>query len=286
MKKFTALMLALMMSLSLVACGNKPDDSNNADDANTDNNTEQTGGTLVLGTSADYAPYEFMYADDSGTMQYAGIDISAGQYIADELGMELQVENMSFDYLLTSLAKGDFDIVMAAIEVTPERLQSADFSDPYYTDLPPAILVKASDAASYKTLADFSGKSVAAQTGTTKLDIVNKQLTGANAVPLALVTDMVNELVNGKVDAILVDGAVAKQYAETNKDLVIADASSELGAAQPYCVAVAKGDPKGLLPAINAAIAKMNEENKLESFISAADALKDVWQEVTPEDPS
>lgn len=286
MKKFTALMLALMMSLSLVACGNKTDDSDNADDANTDNNTEQTGGTLVLGTSADYAPYEFMYADDSGTMQYAGIDISAGQYIADELGKELQVENMSFDYLLTSLAKGDFDIVMAAIEVTPERLQSADFSDPYYTDLPPAILVKASDAASYKTLADFSGKSVAAQTGTTKLDIVNEQLTGANAVPLALVTDMVNELVNGKVDAILVDGAVAKQYAETNKDLVIADASSELGAAQPYCVAVAKGDPKGLLPAINAAIAKMNEENKLESFISAADALKDVWQEVTPENPS
>jgi ABC-type amino acid transport substrate-binding protein len=273
MKKFTALMLALMMSLSLVACGNKTDDSNNADDTNTDNNTEQTGGKLVLGTSADYAPYEFMYADDSGTMQYAGIDISAGQYIADELGMELQVENMSFDYLLTSLAKGDFDIVMAAIEVTPERLQSADFSDPYYTDLPAMILVKADAADQYNTLADFAGKSVGAQTATTKEAIVTDQMEGANLVSLSLVTDLVNELVYGKVDAIVVDGAVAEQYAESNPDLVVAAASSELGEAQPYCIAVAKGDPKGLLPGINEAIAKMTSENKMEEFIAAADEL-------------
>lgn len=278
MKKFVSLLLALLMIASLAACGKKANDNNN--------NNSNESKTLIMGTSADYAPFEFMYKGKDGTMQYGGIDVSVGQYIAESMGKELKVENMSFDYLLPSLVKGDFDIVIAAMEADGDRLKSADFSDPYYTDLPPAILVKASDAASYKTLADFSGKSVAAQTGTTKLDIVNDQLTGANAVPLALVTDMVNELVNGKVDAILVDGAVAKQYAETNKDLVIADASSELGAAQPYCVAVAKGDPKGLLPAINAAIAKMNEENKLESFISAADALKDVWQEVTPENPS
>ena len=276
MKNFISLLMSLLMIASLAACGKKANDNNDSNDSK----------TLIMGTSADYAPFEFMYKGKDGTMQYGGIDVSVGQYIAESMGKELKVENMSFDYLLPSLVKGDFDIVIAAMEADGDRLKSADFSDPYYTDLPPAILVKASDAASYKTLADFSGKSVAAQTGTTKLDIVNKQLTGANAVPLALVTDMVNELVNGKVDAILVDGAVAKQYAETNKDLVIADASSELGAAQPYCVAVAKGDPKGLLPAINAAIAKMNEENKLESFISAADALKDVWQEVTPEDPS
>ncbi len=141
-------------------------------------------------------------------MQYGGIDVSVGQYIAESMGKELKVENMSFDYLLPSLVKGDFDIVIAAMEADGDRLKSADFSDPYYTDLPPAILVKASDAASYKTLADFAGKSVAAQTGTTKLDIVNDQLTGANAVPLALVTDMVNELVNGKVDAILVETAL------------------------------------------------------------------------------
>lgn len=286
MKKFTALMLALMMSLSLVACGNKTDDGNNADDANTDNNTEQTGGTLVLGTSADYAPYEFMYADDSGTMQYAGIDISAAQYIADEMGMELQVENMNFDYLLTSLAKGDYDMVMAAMEATEERLNSADFSDPYYTDIPPMILVKADAVDQYATLADFAGKSVGAQAATTKETIVTEQMEGANLVSLTLVTDLVNELVYDKIDAVVLDGAVAEQYAESNPDLVVAAASSELGEAQPYCIAVAKGDPKGLLPGINEAIAKMTSENKMEEFIAAADELSGKAVEVTADAPA
>ena len=125
MKKYIALTLALLMSLSLMACGSKTDDGSTDADGSGD---QEGSNTLVLGTSADYAPFEFMYADESGTMQYAGIDISAAQYIADEMGKELQIENMSFDYLLTSLAKGNYDIVMAAMEATPERLASADFS--------------------------------------------------------------------------------------------------------------------------------------------------------------
>lgn len=278
MKKLTAMLLALVMALSLVACGQKAD--NNKTDDNSGTKT-----TLVVGTSADYAPFEFMYPDESGEMVYGGIDVSVAQYVADEMGLTLQVENMSFDNLLTSLDKGDFDMVLAAMEATPDRLENADFSDPYYTDVPPALLVKAANADQYKTLADLNGKSVGAQTATTKLDVVNG-IEGATPVPLASVLDLVNELVYDKVDAILVDGGVAAEYAAANPELVVAAASSELGAVAPYCIAVAKGDPKGLLPAINAAIAKMNEENKLESFISAADALKDVWQEVTPENPS
>ena len=271
-----------MMSLSLVACGSKADDSSTTDDTNTDN-TEQTGGTLVLGTSADYAPFEFMYADDSGEMQFAGIDISAAQYIADEMGMELQVENMGFDYLLTSLAKGDYDIVM---EATEKRLNSADFSDPYYTDIPPMILVKADAADQYATLADFAGKSVGAQSATTKEGIVTDQMEGASLVSLQLVTDLVNELVYGKIDAVVLDGAVAQEYVDANPDLAIASASSELGEAQPYCIAVAKGDPKGLLPGINAAIAKMTSENKIDEFIADADALSGVAVEVTADAPA
>ncbi len=272
MKKIIAMMFALIMALSLVACG-----SNSASD---------NDNKLVLGTSADYAPFEFMYADDNGDMQYAGIDVSAAKYIADNMGKELQIENMSFDYLLTALSKGDYDMVIAAMESTPDRLKSADFSDPYYTDIPPMILVRAADADAYKSLSDFSGKTVGAQTATTKEDIVKNDMEGAKLQSLALVNDLVNELVYSKIDAIVLDGAVAQEYADSNKDLVVADASADLGTAAPYCVAVAKGDPKGLLPDINAAIAKMQEENAVEGFIADADALSGVAQEVSVEAPA
>ena len=133
--------------------------------------------------------------------------------------------------------------------------------------------MKADNADQFKTRADVAGKSVGAQAATTKLDIIADSMPGANAVSLQSVLDLINDLTYGKVDAIVVDGGVAQQYAESNPDLVIAGASSELGEASAYCVAVAKGDPKGLLPGINAAIAKLNSENKLQSFIDAANDL-------------
>ncbi len=281
MKKMIAMLLALVMALSLMACGSTNannggnDNANNGDEAQPEAKT-----TLVVGVSADYAPFEFMYPDAGGNMVYGGIDISVAQYVADEMGLTMQVENMSFDNLLASLDKGDFDIVLSAMEATPERLENADFSDPYYTDVPPAILVKADKADQYKTLADFSGKYVGAQTATTKLDMVN-DMEGVTPVPLSSVLELVNELVYDKVDAILVDGGVAQQYADANPDLVIAEASSELGEAAPYCIAVAKGDPKGLLDGINAAIAKMTAENKIETFLADADSLADVAVEVS-----
>ena len=272
MKKIIALVMALTMVFALCACG--------AQAAPADNK-------LILGTSADYAPFEFMYADEKGVMQYGGIDVLAAEYIAKELGKELQVENMSFDYLLVALAKGDYDIVMAAMEDTEEREASADFSDPYYTDVPPMILVKKENADQYKTLNDFDGKAVGAQTATTKEDIVKDQMPGASLTSIQVVNDLVNQLVYDKLDAVVLDGAVALAFAESNPDLVVAEASSELGEAAPYCVAVAKGDPKGLLPGINAAIAKMSSENVMEGIIEAANSIVDsgIAEEVSVDAP-
>lgn len=271
MKKIIAMILALVMVFALCACGAKEEAAP----------AEEAAATLILGTSADYAPFEFMYPNEAGEMVYGGIDVSVAKYIAEYTGKELKIENMGFDYLLASLQKGDFDMVIAAMEETEERLNAADFSDPYYTDYPPMVLVKADKAAEYTTLESFAGKSVGAQTATTKEDIVKNDMPGANLVSIQLVTDLVNQLVNDKLDAIVLDGAVALQYAESNADLVVAEA--DLGEAYPYRVAVAKGDPKGLLPGINEAIADMLANDKVTEFIAEADSLGDIAVEVTAE---
>lgn len=282
MKKIVTLVLALAMVFALCACGSAAAPAATEAPAAGAASSE----TLILGTSADYAPFEFMYPDENGSMTYGGIDVFAAEYIAETMGKTLTVENMSFDYLLASLQKGDYDIVMAAMEATDERKNAADFSDPYYTDYPAMILVKADKADQYKTLADFDGKSVAAQTATTKEDIVKEQMPGANLVSLQNVNDIVNQLVNDKIDAAVLDGGVALQYEKSNADLKVASASDELGAAEPYCIAVQKGDPKGLLLAINAAIEKMNSENKMDEFIAKADELGDVAVEVSADEPA
>jgi len=294
MKKFLALMLAMLMALSLVACGgNNAADDNNANDgdaANTDEslvvleNVVDWGETepyrvlvqkgdpkglldginkaiaeltandgalikeienkvasqetytpdavssdlapagddaaasdkpvLVLGTSPDYPPYEF-FADAAMT-EYAGIDVEVAKYIAESMGMELQIESMNFDNLVTSLSNGDFDMVLAACEYTEERALACDFSDPYYTDLPPVILVKASNADKYKTVDDINQASViiGAQKNTTKaMAAADMFPEAANGMVLeSLVPTLVTELKNGTIDLLVLDGNVGLSY--------------------------------------------------------------------------
>lgn len=259
MKKIVAILLAALLCLSLAACGSS---------------AQSAPTKIVMGTSADYPPFEFIVLDENGERQFVGIDISVAQAIAADMGVELQVSNMDFDSLMAALQKGDVDMVLAAIEATEDRMEAADFSDPYYSpsdDDAALILVRAADADLYNSLEDFAGKSVGAQTGTTKYDLIGSDLPGANAMGLTSVNDLVNQLVYEKVDAIVLDGAVALQYAESNADLVVANVN--LGTALPYCVAVQKGDPKGLLEGINATIARLIADGTIETFSQEADML-------------
>lgn len=277
-KKFLALTLAMALGLGLTACGSNGANSsasgsnNDASNSSVDSSNAGEKKTLVLGTSADYPPFEFHILQD-GQDTIVGIDVFVAQQIAEDMGAELEIVDMNFDNLLTLMAQGNCDMVLAAMESKPERLDAADCSDPYYTDLPPVIVTKAENASLYSSLEDFSGKSVGAQTGTTKADIITDQMTGANPVLLTTVGDLINQLVYDKVDAVVLDGAVANKYVESNPDLAIVESISLGDSMEPYRVWVAKGDPKGLLDDINASIAAMTENDSLVDFIDKANEL-------------
>ena len=182
--------------------------------ASDDNAASGDKPVLVLGTSPDYPPYEF-FADAAMT-EYAGIEVEVAKYIAESMGMELQIESMNFDNLVTSLSNGDFDMVLAACEYTEERALACDFSDPYYTDLPPVILVKASNADKYKTVDDINQASViiGAQKNTTKaMAAADMFPEAANGMVLeSLVPTLVTELKNGTIDLLVLDGNVGLSY--------------------------------------------------------------------------
>ena len=182
--------------------------------ASDDNAASGDKPVLVLGTSPDYPPYEF-FADAAMT-EYAGIDVEVAKYIAESMGMELQIESMNFDNLVTSLSNGDFDMVLAACEYTEERALACDCSDPYYTDLPPVILVKASNADKYKTVDDINQASViiGAQKNTTKaMAAADMFPEAANGMVLeSLVPTLVTELKNGTIDLLVLDGNVGLSY--------------------------------------------------------------------------
>lgn len=277
-KKFLALTLAMALGLGLTACGSNGANSsasgsnNDASNSSVDSSNAGEKKTLVLGTSADYPPFEFHILQD-GQDTIVGIDVFVAQQIAEDMGAELEIVDMNFDNLLTLMAQGNCDMVLAAMESKPERLDAADCSDPYYTDLPPVIVTKAENASLYSSLEDFSGKSVGAQTGTTKADIITDQMTGANPVLLTTVGDLINQLVYDKVDAVVLDGAVANKYVESNPDLAIVESISLGDSMEPYRIWVAKGDPKGLLDDINASIATMTENDSLVDFIDKANEL-------------
>ena len=139
MKKIIALILALAMVFSFTACGGGSSDSGKSviDEI-------KAKGKLTVGTSADYPPYEF-HTEIDGVDTIVGFDIAIAKAIADDLGVELEIVDMSFDNLLMSLANGEFDMVIAAITSNEEREKAVDFSDPYLVSKN-LILVKTENA--------------------------------------------------------------------------------------------------------------------------------------------
>ena len=286
-KKLMGLALSAALSLSLLtACGGGAAESAAPSEAPAESAAAESAAPesaaptkLVFGTSADYPPYEF-HILDNGEDKIVGMDVALAQAIAEDMGAELEIVDMNFDNLLTLMAQGKCDFVIADMESTPDREAAADGSDPYSEDLAPMVVVKKANLDQYKTIDDFTGKNVGAQTGTNKALIVTGgdeetapiHMTGANPILLTNVGDLINQLVYDKCDAVVLDGAVAVKYAESNPELAVVE-GVELGKVGLPCVWVADGDPQGLLPAINETIAKLKADGSIKTFMEEADAL-------------
>ena len=213
------------------------------------------GKKLVVGTNAEFAPFE--YINDDGEID--GFDIALMKAMGEEMGYDIEVVNMEFKSLTASLKTGGLDVVAAAMTITDERQQVVDFSDGYY-EAGQCIVVK--NGSPIKTFTDLEGKSIAVQEGTTGDLMVtpgNEEslLKSADVKRFKKGTDAIISLKNGGVDAVVIDQAPAKAYEKQNEGSITCIVSDEV-ASEVYGLAVQKGNTQ-LVGEINAALAKLQE---------------------------
>ncbi|MCM0647810.1 transporter substrate-binding domain-containing protein [Clostridium swellfunianum] len=251
--KLVALLLTGVLTLSLSACGKKE----------TTIDKIKKNGKIVLGTSPDYPPYEFI----NSNKEVVGFDIEIAKEIAKDLGVKLEIKDMEFKGLLPALQAGSVDFVLAGMTPDEERKQSVDFSKVYYTAVQ-NIVVRAEDKDKIKSTDDLKGKKLGVQKGTIQEDIAKEQVPGAEAKALGKITDLVLAVKTKNMDAAIIEGPVAKAYTNANKDIVIADIklkTEEAGSA----VAVKKGNEE-LVSTINKTLDKLATNKTIETWVNKA----------------
>lgn len=231
----------------------------------------QAKKTLVLGTSPDYAPYEFL-VNKNGKNKIVGMDIQVAQKLADDLGVKLVVKSMDFDALLVGLETGKVDMVISAMSPTDERSKSVDFSNVYYLG-GQSILVNKADAKIYHSKNSFKGQKVGVQTGSLQQTLAKKQIKDAKITGLAKVPDLVLALKSHKIDGIVAEEPVATAYASNDPDLVQIDGKFNLGAdMQGSAIAFPKDSPT-LVAAANKSIGQIKKQKLIPQYLKHAGQL-------------
>ena len=265
MKKIIALALsALMLFGILTGCSA----SENGGGKNTFNLTTVKEGYLTVATSPDYAPFEFYALDKDGKPTLAGFDMDLAQYIADYLGLTLEIVPMDFDGTILELGNKKCDLGMAGYSADPERLIYMDFTDVYYTS--EQTLVTTSDKKDIITSTEIANNpdyKIGVQTGSIQAELAHEFTPNADIVELSKVTDIIMELSTGKLDAAFIETPVVQAYANTYKNLHIAcvipqdDNGSVIG--------VYKGNAD-LLKHVNEAINKAIADGTFAQYVAKA----------------
>ena len=258
-KRVIALTMAALMAASLTACGGSAKETTAAAAADTTaaakeestaaestaaESKEAAGGKLVMATNAEFPPYEFHDGD-----KIVGIDAEIAQAIADELGMELEIEDIAFDSIIPEIVSGKADMALAGMTVTEDRKASVDFSDTYATASQMIIVKEDSEIAGPD---DLKGVTVGVQLGTTGVERYNKGF------------EAVQALSQGKIDAVVIDGEPAKTFVSETEGLKILD---EAFTVEEYAIAVKKGNTE-LLDKVNGALETLKDNGTLDEIVA------------------
>ena len=248
MKKLFALVLAIamIMTCSLAMADRLAD--------------IQAAGKLVVATSPDWPPYE--YIDDEG--EIVGTDILMAQWMADQLGVELEIQSMAFDTCLAAVGRGDVDMMIAGLTYDEERTNAMDLTGVYWNEGDQGLLVKKGMGATYNSAEAFAGKTVAAQNGTNQQIMVEEQLTGATLELITKIPDGVNMVKNGRVDALAVPKTVYDSVLAENDDLEVSEFAFDFEGGN--YIASVKGE-EALTEKIQELIDQINEEGLYQQWV-------------------
>ncbi len=269
MKKLGAVAasLAFAGALALTGCGNSDapaDAAGSADASGSDTMQLVSDGTLTIGTSAEYEPFEYM---EDG--EYKGFDLELAQAIADDLGLELKIENVDFDTIVPGVASGTkYDMGIAAITATPEREKEVSFTDSYYMD-DQAIVTMADNTEitgdNYADALNAEGVKIAVQSGSTAEAFAKENFPNAELVPFKNATDCFAAVQSSQANALVTNRSVAAQLVATSfsNEQVI----KQISTGEEYAIAVNK-DNTALLDALNDSIAKLTEDGTVDELMT------------------
>lgn len=283
MKKLTkivSLAMAAVMMLALCACGSTGSTSSDsgAQTAAPANALEQikADGVLSVALSPDFAPMEFVDSSKSGQEQYVGFDVTLAKYIADTIGVSLQIEPMSFDACQTAVYTASVPMSISGYSWTEERAENYELSDYYYAgdnETQQVILIKADNADKYTTAEDFSGVDVGAQNASLQMQLLTSQLPDANPVTIGDLGTGVLELQSGSIEALAVAQGNAEAIIASNPDLVVCAWQFDVAAEyEANVIMITKGETE-LLEVVNEALAKAYADGLYGTWYDEAKAL-------------
>ncbi len=292
--KIIALLMAVMMMALLCACGNQDNGAakNNSEDNQNNSEANQSGqqaeepktpanaleqikadGALTVALSPDFTPMEFVDSSKEGQEQYVGFDVSLANFIAQELGVSLEIQAMNFDACQTAVYTGSVPMAISGFSWTEDRAENYEMSDYYYAgenETEQVLLIRKDDAETYTKAEDFAGKDVGAQVSSLQMQLVQDQLADANPITIGTIDTGVLELKSGNIEALAVATGNGEMICQNNPDLMVCAWKFDVKAEYEANVIIMQKGETELLEAVNAALAKAYEAGYYGEWYEAA----------------